>query len=50
MFAITPVKSLAQTLELKDTAVTATFGSQGLVSVRNAESNIRLDLRKDQGG
>ena len=47
MFAITPVKSLAQTLELKDTAVTATFGSQGLVSVRNAESNIRLDLARD---
>ncbi|MFZ0744752.1 MAG: hypothetical protein WAM85_10095 [Terracidiphilus sp.] len=47
MFAIVPVSSTARTLELKSAGVIATFGSHGLVSIKDAESGAGVDLAQD---
>jgi len=47
LFAFFSVSSAAQTIELKNAAVTAEFGPKGLVSIRASESGARVDLAQD---
>jgi hypothetical protein len=47
LLIILPARSSAQTLELKNADTTATFDRQGMTTVKNAESNTRVDLARD---
>jgi hypothetical protein len=47
LFAFLPANSLAQNLELKNAAVSAEFGPQGLVSIKDAASGARVDVARD---
>ena len=47
LLVIFPVRSSAQALELRNANTTATFDRQGLTSVKDIESNTRVDLARD---
>ena len=47
LFAFCRFNSLAQTLELKNASVSAEFGTQGLLSIEDAASGVRVDLSRD---
>ena len=47
LFAFLPLNSFAQGLELKNAGVSAEFGPQGLLSIEDVASGVRVDLARD---
>ena len=47
LLALLPLNSFAQGLELKNAGVSAEFGPQGLLSIEDVASEVRVDLARD---